>query len=149
MTSKRSSSGSPLRLFFGNTTRLNPILAASRKRTAAWLVARISPASPTSPNTAVCSLIGMLRKLEVTAAYLARERAFAALGAARKARESSEAAYRATSALFRVGKATATELVVAEAGRVNARLEDVNARVDLRVAETRLRYALGITPPAR
>lgn len=88
-------------------------------------------------------------KLEVTAAYLARERAYSALGAAHKARESSEAAYRATSALFRVGKATATELVVAEAGRVNARLEDVNARVDLRVAETRLRYALGLTPPAR
>ncbi len=88
-------------------------------------------------------------KLEVTGAHLARERAFSALGAARKARESSEAAYRATTALFRVGKATATELVVAEAGRVNARLEDVSARVDLRVAETRLRYAMGIMPPAR
>ncbi|HET6585691.1 MAG TPA: TolC family protein [Nannocystaceae bacterium] len=88
-------------------------------------------------------------KLEVTSAYFDRERAFAALGAARKAREASEESYRATSALFRVGKATATELVVAEADRVNARLQDVNARVDLRVAETRLRYATGNMPRAR
>lgn len=88
-------------------------------------------------------------KLEVTGAYLDRERAHAALGAARKAKEASEEAYRATSALFRVGKATATELVIAEADRVNARLQDVNARVDLRVAETRLRYATGNMPRAR
>jgi outer membrane protein len=88
-------------------------------------------------------------KLEVTSAYLDRERAFGALAAAKKAKESSEEAYRATSALFRVGKATATELVVAEADRVNARLMDVNARVDLRVAQTRLRYATGDMPLAR
>ena len=88
-------------------------------------------------------------KLEVTSAYLDRQRALGALTAARKAKEASEEAYRATSALFRVGKATATELVVAEADRVNARLQDVNARVDLRVADTRLRYATGNMPRAR
>jgi outer membrane protein TolC len=88
-------------------------------------------------------------RLEVTGAYLDRERAYAALAAARKAKEASEEAYRATAALFRVGKATATELVVAEAERVNARLQDVNARVDLRVAETRLKYATGAQAPAR
>jgi outer membrane protein len=87
-------------------------------------------------------------KLEVTSAYLDRERAFGALTAAHKGKEASEAAYRATAALFRVGKATSTELVVAEEDRANARLRDVNARVDLRVAETRLRYATGNMSPA-
>jgi len=88
-------------------------------------------------------------RLEVTSAYLDLQRAESALSAAKKGKEASEAAYVATSALFRVGKATATELVVAEADRVNARLQDVNARVDLRVAETRLRFATGNMPRAR
>ena len=153
---------------YGDAVYANPnqrIFPATDKWRGTWSVgARISYTlgAPMSARALVKELkakrrgvgaqLAMMRralKLEVTGAYLARDRAFAALGAARKAREASEAAYVATSALFRVGKATATELVVAEAGLVNARLEDVNARVEIRVAETRLRYATGNMPPAR
>ena len=92
-------------------------------------------------------------ELEVTQAWAERRNARAAIDLAKVAREASEAAYVATVAQFRAGKATTTDIVTAQGEQVRAQLQYVNAHIDLRVAETKLRYAtahdLGdATPPS-
>lgn len=84
-------------------------------------------------------------RLEVTSAYVDRRRAMSAISVAQKNREASEAGYTAVSAQFKVGKATATDVIEAQGERLTAQLRDVNARIDLEVAEVKLDYAAGLS----
>ncbi len=80
---------------------------------------------------------------EVAAQYLGRERAVGALSASRRSVAASEEAYRVAVELYRVGKATTTELIDAETDLLSARLSEINARIEVRIAEVRLRHAVG------
>lgn len=85
--------------------------------------------------------------MEVTSAYLDRKTALASIEYNAHALEAAEEAYRVASELFKVGNATATDIIVAEVERVNAKLEDVNARINLRVANAKLLFATGRLKP--
>ncbi len=80
---------------------------------------------------------------EVAAYYLARERADGALRTARRGLAASEEAYRVSTDLFRVGKNTTTELIESETDLLTSRLIEIGARLELRIAEVRLRHAVG------
>jgi outer membrane protein TolC len=82
-------------------------------------------------------------EMEVAQAWAELRNARAGIELARIAREASEAAYKATVAQFRAGKATVTDLITAQGEQVSAQLQFVNAHIDTRVAETKLRYAAG------
>jgi outer membrane protein len=85
--------------------------------------------------------------MEVTSAYLDRQRALATIELNARAVRSSEEAYRVATELFQAGTATTTDIIEAELARVSATLQEVNARIDLRVAELRLLYATGRLAP--
>ena len=87
--------------------------------------------------------------MEVTSAYLDRETALASIKFNAHALEAAEEAYRVASDLFKVGNATATDIIVVEVDRVNAKLEDVNARINLRVANAKLLFATGRLKPTQ
>lgn len=55
----------------------------------------------------------------------------------------AEESYRVRNVLFRNGRATSVELTDAEQDLTRARLESLNARVDLRLARARLEHAIG------
>lgn len=80
---------------------------------------------------------------EVLASYLDLERARAAFEKQRAALAAAEEAYRVTTDLFRAGRATGTDLIQSEAGLLDAKLGDVNARIDLTIASIALRHATG------
>jgi len=80
---------------------------------------------------------------EVAAAYLDRERALVAIETSGRAASAAAEAYRVATDLYRVGRATTTELIEAESDLLNARLAQLSAHVGLRAAEQRLRYAIG------
>lgn len=82
-------------------------------------------------------------RLEVTQAFLEGRKASAALEAARRGAQASRAAYDVATELYRVGRATTTDVIEAESDLVSARLDLVNALIDLRVAKTQLAYAAG------
>lgn len=82
-------------------------------------------------------------RLEVTAAYTDGQRAAAELEAAKRANEASQAAYDVAIQLFRVGKATTTELIDAEGELVTSQLRFINAQIDTKVAQTKLVRAVG------
>ena len=85
--------------------------------------------------------------MEVTSAHeeLVRSRRAAAL--AKEAVEAAAEGYRVAADLYREGSATTTDLISAEFEQVNASLADVNARIDVRIAQSRLRYATGRNLP--
>jgi outer membrane protein TolC len=80
---------------------------------------------------------------EVASQYLAREQANGALISARHGLAAAEEAYRVATDLYRVGKATTTELIDSETDLLSARLNEVNARLQIRIAEVRLVHAVG------
>jgi outer membrane protein len=82
-------------------------------------------------------------RLEVTSAYTDGRRAAAALIAAKRASEASQVAYDTSLQLYKVGKATTTELIDAEGELVNSLLTMISAHIDTRLAETRLARATG------
>jgi outer membrane protein TolC len=82
-------------------------------------------------------------RLEVTATYQRRERALVAMETSRRALDAAEEAYRVAADLYRVGKSTTAELIDAESDLLSARLGDIDARIGLRLAENRLRHAVG------
>lgn len=84
---------------------------------------------------------------EVALHYLSRAKAEGALRSARRGVAASEEAYRVAVDLYRVGKATTTEVIDAETDLLGARLAEVNARIELRIAEVRLRHAVGHDVP--
>ncbi len=81
--------------------------------------------------------------LEVTQAYLDRKQAMTNIVLNERAAQASEEGYRVATDLFKVGQATTTDIISAESERVSASLNDINARIDLRVANARLQYATG------
>lgn len=82
-------------------------------------------------------------RMEVTTAYTERQKAIAEMQLARVNREANEAAYEVVSAQFKAGRATATDVIVVQQDLITAQLQDINARIDLKVAEDKLKYATG------
>lgn len=80
---------------------------------------------------------------EAAVHYLSREKAAGALKSARRGVAAAEEAYRVAVDLYRVGKSTTTEVIEAESDLLGSRLSEVNARIELRIAEVRLRHATG------
>jgi outer membrane protein TolC len=85
---------------------------------------------------------------EVLASYLDVTRSRVAFEKQRVALASAEEAYRVTTDLFRAGRATGTDLIASETDLLNAQLGDVNARIDLTIAAITLRHATGRDIPA-
>jgi outer membrane protein TolC len=81
---------------------------------------------------------------EVTADYLNRDKARVAIQTTERQVEAAEEAYRVATDLYRVGRATTTELIDAESDLLSARLQALNARIDLKVASAQLRHAVGV-----
>jgi len=89
-------------------------------------------------------------EVEVTTAWEQRQRARAELAISQRRRDAAEAVYEQRVQLYRAGEATTTDIIEAEVERLEASLRDVDARIDLRVAETRLQRAIGdhgVAPP--
>ena len=82
-------------------------------------------------------------RLEVMAARQQVEEARVAEGTTLRALLASEESYRARRLLYQNGRATTVELLDAETDLTGARLEAIDARIDARVAEVRLAYAVG------
>jgi outer membrane protein TolC len=90
---------------------------------------------------------------EVLVSFLDLSRARAGLQQQSIALEAAEEAYRVTVELFRAGRATSTDLIESESGLLDAKLGNVNARIDLALAAIALRHAtardVGAAPGAR
>jgi outer membrane protein len=84
--------------------------------------------------------------LEVSQAYEEYNSARAAMEASVSEIAAAEESYRVRREQFRAGAAVATEVLDAEPELRNARLELVNAAIDLRIAKTKLDYATGKKP---
>lgn len=78
---------------------------------------------------------------EVLTAYLDMTRAQAAFETQKTALAAAEEGYRVTTDLFRAGRATSTDLVLSEGELLEAKIGDVNARIDLTIATIALRHA--------
>jgi outer membrane protein len=82
-------------------------------------------------------------RMEVTSAYTDTRKSAAALESAKRGAEAAQAAYDTEVELFKVGKATTTELIDAESELVNSLLTLISAHISIRVAETKLAQATG------
>jgi outer membrane protein TolC len=82
---------------------------------------------------------------QVVSAALELRTTRAALTTSETTVRATEAAYRVTADRFRVGRATTTDMVVAEADLLGAKQAQINARIDGAIAALRLRHALGRT----
>lgn len=82
-------------------------------------------------------------KIEVVQAHQALGEARFAIDSTGRGLAAAEESYRVRRALFQNGRATSVELTDAETDLTRARLEEINARVDLRVAIVRLLHATG------
>jgi outer membrane protein len=82
-------------------------------------------------------------RTEVTQARQSRREAEVSLDTTRRGLESAEESYRVRRSLFQHGRATAVELTDAETDLTRARLDSINARIDLRIATVRLEHAIG------
>jgi outer membrane protein TolC len=80
---------------------------------------------------------------EVLIAYLNLGRARVALDKQRTALAAAQEGYRVTTDLFRAGRATSTDLLEDEQRLLEAKLGDVNARIDLTLAAIALKHATG------
>ncbi len=82
-------------------------------------------------------------RLEVASALTSVKTARFAVGAVQEQIEAAEEGYRTRRELFRAGRSTSVELIDSETELTRARLELVNAFVDLHIAEAQLAHALG------
>lgn len=80
---------------------------------------------------------------EVLGSYLDLSRARTALSQRSIALAAAEEAYRVTTDLFRAGRATGTDLIQSEEELLQAKVGEVNARIDLAIASITLRHATG------
>lgn len=85
--------------------------------------------------------------MEVTQAYLARNKAIADIELSARTLEAAVEAYRVASELFAAGSATTNDIIDAEADQLTAILRIINSRIDLRTANARLLYAIGRVKP--
>lgn len=79
----------------------------------------------------------------MTATYTAVREADFGVSTSARGLQAAEESYRIRNALFRVGRATSVELLDAEGALTRARIEAVGARIEQRIARTRLAHALG------
>lgn len=86
-------------------------------------------------------------RMQVTEAATTHEAATTALDAARLGVEAADESYRVMTERHRAGAATTSELIDASAEQVRAQLDLVNAAIDARIANARLRRALGGETP--
>ncbi len=84
-------------------------------------------------------------RMEVTVAHAERQTALANISHNGRAVRSAAEAGRVAADLHRVGRATGTDVLVAEQRQLDATLAEINARIDLQVANSKLLYALGRT----
>ena len=82
-------------------------------------------------------------RLEVSQAYIDERTARSRISLAEASRSASDAAYEVVSIQFAEGNATATDVIEAEGARLDSFIQDYNARIDLRVAQAKLEYAMG------
>lgn len=82
-------------------------------------------------------------ELEVTQAFQSVAEADVALVTTRRQLESALEGYRVARELFNAGRGTATTLIDAETVLAQSRFDNLNARVDARIARIRLEHALG------
>jgi outer membrane protein TolC len=82
-------------------------------------------------------------RLEVIAAHQALATANVAVRTTARALAAAEESYRVRHELYRNGRATNVELLDAESALFQAGFDLVNARADLRIAQARLRHAVG------
>jgi outer membrane protein TolC len=87
--------------------------------------------------------------MEVTQAYLARNKAIADIQLSARNLQAAVEAYRVASELFAAGSATTNDIIDAEADQLTAILRIVNSRIDLRAANTRLAYSTGRLKPGK
>lgn len=87
--------------------------------------------------------------MEVTQAYLARNKAIADIQLSARNLQAAVEAYRVASELFAAGSATTNDIIDAEADQLTAILRIVNSRIDLRAANARLAYATGRLKPGK
>ena len=85
--------------------------------------------------------------IEVAAAFAERRSALAELEYTQRAVDSAAEGYRVAVDLFQVGDATTTDILDAEFQRVDTTLQRINLAIDLRVADIKVAYATGRTPP--
>lgn len=86
--------------------------------------------------------------VELTSALAEARAAHARIEAAGSALEAAETLARARRNAFRAGSATATEVTLAEADLLRARLELDDARLEARAARARIDHATGVAPLA-
>lgn len=82
-------------------------------------------------------------RLEVASAYNDVKKSAVTIEAAERGRTAAEESLRVRRELFRNGKATGVDIVDAEAELTRSRLNQLNARIGLLVARTRLAHATG------
>jgi outer membrane protein TolC len=82
-------------------------------------------------------------QLEVNAAWEERDRARSTVELTRRSVQAAAAAYDQQVVLYRAGEATTTDVIGSEAERMSATLQDVNARIDVHVAQAKLERASG------
>jgi outer membrane protein TolC len=82
-------------------------------------------------------------RIEVRTAFTAVRDAIGSIRTTQAGLAAAEESYRVRRVLFRNGRATSVELTDAETDLTRARLESLNARVDLHTARARLDHAAG------
>ncbi|HKQ69794.1 MAG TPA: TolC family protein [Polyangiaceae bacterium] len=87
-------------------------------------------------------------RVEITQANNSLHEARAAIESTARGLAASEESYRVRRSLFQNGRATSVELTDAETDLTRARLEAINARVDLRIAQVRFQHAVGRDVPS-
>jgi outer membrane protein len=85
--------------------------------------------------------------MEVALAYAERQAVLAELEYIERASASAAEGYRVAVDLYQVGDATTTDILDAEYEQVDTTLREINAKIDLRVANLRLLYATGRLDP--
>lgn len=116
-----------------------------------WMVHQIPKARAqirglAAKEKALMAQQSMLRRgleLEVRKAYLDAQTAHRSARALRRATLASQEAYRVATKRFKAGASTASELIDAQAELTQAQLQEINARIDIKVASLRLRMATG------
>lgn len=88
-------------------------------------------------------------RLEVTSSLIGAQNARSAVETARRGAEAAGEAYRVSRELYRAGRATTTDLINAEGELVAASLREVNALLDVKVADVKLEHALGRDAPRK
>ncbi len=88
-------------------------------------------------------------RLEVTSTLIGAQNARSAVETARRGAEAAGEAYRVSRELYRAGRATTTDLINAEGELVAASLHEVNALLDVKVADVKLEHALGRDVPQK